>query len=106
MKTVEEIKKQIKGIEWFIDNHNKQVAFYTQDEFDAVKAMGYLAKIKELQAEKSILKWVLGEEQHFDDVATVGTTDVSEILHSIDNYFDQADSSKTQQQGEGYDSEV
>lgn len=59
MKTVEEIEKQIKGIEWFINSHNKQVEFYTQEEFNAVKAMNYLAKIKELQAAKSILEWVL-----------------------------------------------
>lgn len=59
MKTVEEIKKQIKSIDWFINSHNKQVEFYTQDEFDYEKAMGYLTKIQVLQAEKSILEWVL-----------------------------------------------
>ena len=32
----------------------------------------------------------------FDCGATVGNADVSEILHSIDNYFDQAECSKTQ----------
>lgn len=42
----------------------------------------------------------------FDDVATVGNADVSEILHSIDNYFDQADSSKTQRQADNLIAEI
>lgn len=30
MKTIEEIEKQIKGIDWFISNHEKQVFFYAK----------------------------------------------------------------------------
>ena len=59
MKTIEEIKQKIENVDWFISNHKKQVFFYTKEEFDAVKAAEYLTKIKELQARKSILEWVL-----------------------------------------------
>ena len=59
MKTIEEIEQKIKNVDWFINNHKKQVFFYTNEEFDAAKSVEYLIKIKELQAKKSILEWVL-----------------------------------------------
>ena len=55
MKSKEEIEKEIKNVDWFISNHEKQVFFYTKEEFDAVKAVEYLTKIKELQVKNQFL---------------------------------------------------
>ena len=65
MRTVEEIKKQIKSIEWFIDCHKKQVDhFLSDDDFDVDKACEYGRKIQSLEAEKIVLEWVLNESTH------------------------------------------
>ena len=56
MKTIEEIEKEIKNVDWFISNHEKMVSFYTKEDFNAVEAVESLTKIRELQAEKSILE--------------------------------------------------
>lgn len=61
MRTVEEIKKQIKSIEWFIDCHKKQVDHFLGDDFDVDKACEYGRKIQPLENEKIVLEWVLNE---------------------------------------------
>lgn len=61
MKTAQQIERQVVGINWFISNHKKQLDHFLNSDFDIDKAIEYSGKIKELQAEKRILEWVLSE---------------------------------------------
>ena len=61
MRTIDEIKKQILGIDAFITGYKKSLDFYLNDDFDIDKAIKYSNKIKSLQSEKDILEWVLNE---------------------------------------------
>lgn len=58
MKTQADVEKQIKGIEWTINAHKKQVDFYLKDG-DFKKVVDYSQKILSLEAELTLLKWVL-----------------------------------------------
>lgn len=61
MKTIEQINKQIKRIDWVIDNHKNQIEYYSNDDFDIDKIIDYSNQIKLLQTEKVLLEWVLSE---------------------------------------------
>lgn len=61
MKTIEQIKKQMRSIDWIIDNHKNQIEYYSNDDFDIDKIIDYSNKIKLLQTEKVLLEWVLSE---------------------------------------------
>lgn len=61
MKTIEQIKKQMRSIDWMIDNHKNQIEYYSNDDFDIDKIIAYSNKIKLLQTEKSLLEWVLSK---------------------------------------------
>lgn len=61
MKTIEQIKKQIRSIDWIIDNHKNQIEYYSNDDFDIDKIIDYSNKIKLLQTEKVLLEWVLSD---------------------------------------------
>ena len=58
MKTKQDIEKQMKGINWTINAHKKQVEFYLQDG-DFRKVTEYSQKIVSLQDEIILLEWVL-----------------------------------------------
>lgn len=61
MKTIEQIKKQMRSIDWIIDNHKNQIEYYSNDDFDIDKIIDYSNKIKLLQTEKVLLEWVLSD---------------------------------------------
>lgn len=61
MKTIEQINKQIKRIDWVIDNHKNQIEYYSNDDFDIDKIIDYSNQIKLLQTEKVLLEWVLSD---------------------------------------------
>lgn len=61
MKTVEQIKENLKTIDWIIANHKKQIEIYLNDEFNVDKCIEYSEKIKLLEVEKNLLNWVLDE---------------------------------------------
>lgn len=61
MKTIEQINKQIKRIDWVIDNHKNQIEYYSNDDFDIDKIIDYSNQIKFLQTEKVLLEWVLSD---------------------------------------------
>ena len=61
MKTIEQIKKQMRSIDWMIDNHKNQIEYYSNDDFDIDKIIAYSNKIKLLQTEKVLLEWVLSD---------------------------------------------
>lgn len=44
MKTVEEIKANLKTIDWIIANHKKQIEIYLNDEFNIDKCIEYSEK--------------------------------------------------------------
>lgn len=60
MKTVEEIKKQMKIIKWFIGGHESQIIHHLgKNEFEKVQE--YSLKIAKLEVKYDLLKWVLNE---------------------------------------------
>lgn len=61
MKTADEIKKNIRTAEWFINSHKEQMNIYLNDDFDIDCLLAYSEKIKLLEVEIQALKWVLGE---------------------------------------------
>ena len=58
MKTKQDIEKQMKGIEWTINSYKRQAKYYAQDG-DFEKVADYSQKIVALEAELTLLKWVL-----------------------------------------------
>jgi uncharacterized FlaG/YvyC family protein len=62
MKTKEDIEKQIKGINWFINSHKKQIDFYLNDDFNPKKIAEYANKIASLVAGLEVLLWVQNNE--------------------------------------------
>lgn len=60
MKTEEQIRKDIKNCEYFINSHKKQIEFYLSD-FDAEKIASYAQKIIEIQVELDTLLLVLSD---------------------------------------------
>lgn len=61
MKTISQIRRNIKVAQWSIHSHKKQIEHYVNDEFDINKIEDYSRKIKLLQVEIDALKWVLFE---------------------------------------------
>lgn len=61
MKTIEDIQKQIRGIKWCIDSHKNQIDVYLNGDFNAGKIKEYAQKIEVLEAEITLLEWVLSE---------------------------------------------
>ena len=59
MRTIEEIKKNIKTAQWFIKQHKEQINIYLDDDIDRV--LSYSEKIRMLEVEIECLKWVLNE---------------------------------------------
>lgn len=60
MKNEDQIRKDIKNCEYFINKHKEQIKFYL-DEFDAEKIASYAQKIIEIQVELDTLLLVLNE---------------------------------------------
>lgn len=75
MKTVEEIKAEIAKIQKYQEECE---ALIDTSDNPAIERLN-LAQIEGCEDKITSLKWVLGEEQHFDDVTTVGNADVSEF---------------------------
>ena len=59
MRTIEEIKNNIKTAQWFIEQHKEQINIYLDDDIDRV--LSYSEKIRMLEVEIECLKWVLNE---------------------------------------------
>lgn len=62
MKTVEQIRIQIKGCEYFIQSYRQQIEFHMNDDFDIDKIEEYSRKIKLLENEIRAFKWVIEDE--------------------------------------------
>lgn len=60
MRTIEEIKKEIKNCEYFINSHKEQIKYYTEN-FDAEKIASYAQKIILIQVELDTLLLVMHE---------------------------------------------
>lgn len=87
MRTVEEIKKQIKAIEWFIDGHKKQVDhFLSDDDFDVDKACEYGRKIHFEKIDKELLQH--RRENNIFEVGDVICCDNFENLLIVANVVD------------------